>query len=106
MKVDSAPAIYRLAAADVFTCDTKASHVARSVSLPPARGAVMVGDVALPPILIFNIQLPSYSSGFFGPTDGPGQSIVYYFVLPEEFDPAWCARARATLDPWPALCRC
>lgn len=48
----------------------------------------MLGDTPLPPLLIFNIQLPSYPASIFGTGDGPGQSIVYYFVLPEDFDPS------------------
>jgi hypothetical protein len=83
--VHSAKAIYRLAAVDVFQTDAKAFHVAARAASPPppARPPALVGDVALPPVLIFNIQLPQLPPGFFGPSDGPGQSIVYYFVLPE-----------------------
>jgi hypothetical protein len=87
LKVSSEKAIYRLAGVDVFRTDAKAFHVARLVTLPPARDPVRVGDVALPPLLVFNVQLPQYAAGFFGPSDGLGQSIVYYFALPEDFDP-------------------
>jgi hypothetical protein len=38
-------------------------------------------DVALPPLLIMNVQLPDYPAAFWGTNDGPGQSIVYYFQL-------------------------
>jgi hypothetical protein len=38
-------------------------------------------DVALPPLLIMNVQLPDYPAPFWGTNDGPGQSIVYYFQL-------------------------
>jgi hypothetical protein len=38
-------------------------------------------DVALPPLLIMNVQLPDYPAAFWGANDGPGQSIVYYFQL-------------------------
>lgn len=87
MKVHSSKAIYRLVAIDLFRTDSKAFHVARLFNLPPARDPVMIGDVALPPLLIFNVQLPQYPATFFGATDGVGQSIVYYFALPEDFDP-------------------
>jgi len=88
LKVSSDKSIYRLAAIDLFRTDAKAFHIARLMTLPPTRDPVMVGDVALPPLLIFNVQLPQYAAGFFGPSDGIGQSIVYYFVLPDDFDPA------------------
>ncbi|KAI8464727.1 MAG: hypothetical protein J3K34DRAFT_104695 [Monoraphidium minutum] len=88
VKEHSGGAIYRLAAVDVFTTEAKAFHVARLFSLPAARGPVLAGDAALPPILIFNILLPAYTGGFFGPTDGPGQCLVYTFVLPDDFDAA------------------
>jgi hypothetical protein len=38
-------------------------------------------EVVLPPLLIMNVQLPDYPAGFWGSSDGPGQSIVYYFQL-------------------------
>ncbi|KIZ06999.1 hypothetical protein MNEG_0944 [Monoraphidium neglectum] len=47
----------------------------------------MVGDTPLPPLLVFNVQMPQYPAAFWGASDGPGQSIVYYFALPEDFDP-------------------
>lgn len=42
----------------------------------------------LPPLLVMNIQLPSYPAAFFGANDGPGLSVVLYFMLPEDFDPS------------------
>ena len=88
IKVASAKSIYRLVGVDLFRTDAKAFHAARLVTLPPAREPARVGDATLPPLLIFNVQLPSYAAGFFGPSDGAGQSIVYYFALPEDFDAA------------------
>jgi hypothetical protein len=84
----SAGAIYRLVAVDVLRTESKASHIARLVTLPPACEPARVGDVALPPLLIFNLQLPSYAPGIFGPSDGPGESVIYYFALRDDFDPA------------------
>ena len=43
-------------------------------------------EVALPPLLVFNVQLPDYPTAFWGASDGPGQSIVYYFALRDDFD--------------------
>lgn len=42
--------------------------------------------MALPPLLVFNVQLPDYPTAFWGASDGPGQSIVYYFALRDDFD--------------------
>jgi hypothetical protein len=38
-------------------------------------------EVALPPLLVMNVQLPDYPAAFWGTSDGPGQSIVYYLQL-------------------------
>jgi hypothetical protein len=38
-------------------------------------------EVALPQLLIMNVQLPDYPAAFWGTNDGRGQSIVYYFQL-------------------------
>jgi hypothetical protein len=38
-------------------------------------------EVALPRLLIMNVQLPDYPAPFWGTNDGRGQSIVYYFQL-------------------------
>lgn len=89
--MQSAPAIYRLAAVDVIRSATKLSHVARHVALPPppARGAPRLpGGAEAPPVLIFNLQLPAYPAPFWAPGDGPGESVVYYYALRDEFDPA------------------
>jgi hypothetical protein len=83
VKVSSDKAIYRLVGIDLFRTDQKAFHLARLVGLPPARDPVMVGDTPLPPLLVFNVQMPQYPAAFWGASDGPGQSIVYYFALPE-----------------------
>lgn len=90
VKVHSGPAIYKLAATDFVSYSHKTLHVAKSVNLPPAPAPKhLIGpDLYLPPVLIFNIQLPTYPAAFFGSQDGPCQSIVHYFVLPDDFDPA------------------
>lgn len=93
-KVSSAKAFYKLVAADLFATDTKAFHIAKHMQLPAHSDPVLVrsgggspADTVLPPLMIFNIQLPNYPAAFFGSNDGPGQSIVFYFALPDDFDP-------------------
>jgi len=95
LKTNSEKAIYRLVAMDLFSTEAKTLHVAKHLVLPQTRPPVMVKsdipgapDVALPPLLIMNLQLPSYQPSFFGANDGPGQSVVFYFALPEDFDPS------------------
>ncbi|KAJ9507108.1 hypothetical protein QJQ45_004731 [Haematococcus lacustris] len=88
VKVASSDAMYRLVCADIFACSTKQDHIAKLVNLPASQNPVMAGDVALPPLLIFNLQLPLYQATLFGPLDGEGVSIVLCFALPPGFDPA------------------
>lgn len=93
-KQASSKAIYRLVGMDLFSSESKAYHVAKQFALPATGPPVMCKpvsgggpDVALPPLLIMNVQLPDYPAAFWGTNDGPGQSIVYYFQLRDDFDP-------------------
>lgn len=85
VKVGSQGSLYRLAAVDMFSFDKKEFHVARKVQLPGLPKAYTCDGVT-PPILVINIQLPTYQATMFGSHDGPGHSIVFCFVLPEGFD--------------------
>jgi hypothetical protein len=58
--VESEAALYRCVAVDVFATPRKADHIAKLVNLPACGAPVMSGDVALPPLLICNLQLPLY----------------------------------------------
>ncbi len=88
LKGPSEKSIYRLVAIDMFTTQQKAFHVAKLVHLPPTPPPVLQPDGGvLPPLLVVNVQLPEYPATLFGSNDGPGLSIVYYFVLPDDFDP-------------------
>lgn len=79
-KIPSKPPLYTLAAADVFATESKQGHIARLVQLPQAGPPAQAPDgFTLPPLLIFNLQLPLYQAALFGPYDGPGVSIVFYF---------------------------
>jgi hypothetical protein len=60
VKVASERPLYNLIAADVFHFPAKQNHIARLLHLPQAGNPVMAGDVALPPLMIFNLQLPLY----------------------------------------------
>eukprot|EP00775_Hariotina_reticulata_P011572 gene11572-11716_t len=88
----SSKAIYRLLAMDLFSTETKAYHIAKHFSLPQTGPPVVCQavnggpEVVLPAMLIINVQLPDYPAALWGTSDGPGQSIVYYFGLSEDFD--------------------
>lgn len=82
----------RLVGVDMYSFDTKVNHIARYIELPPAptlgpEAAALPEDQRIPPLLIINLQLPTYVPSLFGTSDGPGQSLVYYFALPEEWEP-------------------
>eukprot|EP00887_Chlorella_sp_A99_P000473 scaffold17.g473.t1 len=92
VKVASAPPIYRVLGVDMYSFDSKLFHVAQHVELPkpPQLGpaaAALPPDQQLPPLLIFNVQLPTYAPSLFGSTDGPGHSLIYYLGLEEGWEP-------------------
>jgi hypothetical protein len=82
----------RLLGVDIFSFDSKVDHIAQRIELPPAptlgpAAAALGPDKRIPPLLIVNLQLPTYAPSVFGSNDGPGQSLVYYFALPEGWEP-------------------
>jgi hypothetical protein len=93
LKEPSGPAVYQLIGVDLYSFDFKLFHIAQHVQLPrppppgPAATAAAPAD-RLPPLLVINIQVPTYLPTVFGPTDGPGYSLVYYFALPEGWEPS------------------
>eukprot|EP00899_Mesostigma_viride_P003164 jgi/Mesvir1/12849/Mv05879-RA.2 len=85
-KISSMAPGYKLLGADIFTAGKKISHIAPHLQLPEVPPSVAAAAGSLPPLLVINIQMPSYEPSLFGRADdGDGCSLVFYYVLSEDF---------------------
>lgn len=94
-KAPSQAAIYELWNADLYATNSKHWHIMRRIALPPLPDIPRTADgktldqLNLPPILVMHLLMPMYpASLFFTAQDGPNVSFIYYFRLPQGFDPA------------------
>ncbi len=92
--------IYKLIGVDMYSFDRKLYHIAQHVELPAApklgpEALALPQNQHLPPLFIINLQLPTYAPSMFGGNDGAGQSLVYYFALPEGWEPSQVENSEA-----------
>ncbi|KAK9860455.1 hypothetical protein WJX84_011386 [Apatococcus fuscideae] len=85
-------AIYRLIGVDLWSFKQKVDHIGQYVQLPKppelGPGARSLPEHECPPpFLIINVQLPLKPAALFGKKDEAGSSLVYYFALPEGWEP-------------------
>lgn len=99
-KGPSEASLFHCAGIDIFYSPNKLNDIGGRIQLPPfnfdehnpntpklsaAEMKEMASCNGVPSVFIVNFQIPSYTPSVFStPGDGPGYSVVYYFVLKPE----------------------
>ncbi|CAG9463111.1 unnamed protein product [Pedinophyceae sp. YPF-701] len=87
VKEPSEGGVYVLEHADFFHTPCKQYHMSQRFNMPAGGGPNMVDG--FPKWVVLHVQFPFYNPPFFSTgADGVGASLVFWFRLPDGFDPA------------------
>jgi len=94
-KITAESTFYEPIAVDLLTSSSRIDHVTRFMDFSGEAKGMDQWMEDLPPYFVVNFQLPLYQPSFFGDTNGPGLSLVFYFRLTK----AGLESARAKTNP-------